>query len=60
MLSKMKPKRTIQIKDHQFLLNPVHLTIHCYQCRDAVWGVNAQAYFCQCKLVLFKKIYNIY
>ncbi|KAI1707836.1 regulator of G protein signaling-like domain-containing protein [Ditylenchus destructor] len=56
MLSKMKPKRTIQIKDHQFSLNSVSLTQHCYQCRDAVWGVNAQAYFCQyCDVIVHKQ-----
>uniref|UniRef100_A0A7E4VJE1 PDZ domain-containing protein n=1 Tax=Panagrellus redivivus TaxID=6233 RepID=A0A7E4VJE1_PANRE len=47
---KMKPmisKRVVQIKGHHFVLNPVNLTVHCYQCRDPVWGVNAQAYFCQ-------------
>ena len=50
---KMKPmisKRVVQIKGHNFVLNPVNLTVHCYQCRDAVWGVNAQAYFCQSEL----------
>lgn len=50
MLSKMKPKKTIQIKDHQFSLNSVCLTLYCYQCREVIWGINPQAYFCQCKL----------
>uniref|UniRef100_A0A915DQH6 Rho guanine nucleotide exchange factor 12 n=1 Tax=Ditylenchus dipsaci TaxID=166011 RepID=A0A915DQH6_9BILA len=45
MLSKMKPKRTIQIKDHQFSLNPVNLTVHCYQCRDAIWGSTLRRIF---------------
>lgn len=44
---KMAPKRSIQVKGHQFMLTPVNLTVYCYQCRDAIWGVNAQAYFCQ-------------
>lgn len=44
---KMATKRSIQVKGHQFMLNAVNLTVYCYQCRDAVWGVNAQAYFCQ-------------
>lgn len=47
---RMKPimaKRCVQLMDHQFSANPVYLTVHCYQCRDAVWGVNPQAYFCQ-------------
>ncbi|VDN03895.1 unnamed protein product [Thelazia callipaeda] len=53
---KMASKRSIQVKGHQFLLSPVHLTIYCYQCRDAVWGVNAQAYFCQnCDVVVHKQ-----
>uniref|UniRef100_A0A9J2P4U1 Rho guanine nucleotide exchange factor 12 n=1 Tax=Ascaris lumbricoides TaxID=6252 RepID=A0A9J2P4U1_ASCLU len=53
---KMASKRSIQLKGHQFLLSPVNLTVYCYQCRDAVWGVNAQAYFCQnCDVVLHKQ-----
>uniref|UniRef100_A0A158R527 Guanine nucleotide exchange factor n=1 Tax=Syphacia muris TaxID=451379 RepID=A0A158R527_9BILA len=53
---KMAPKRSIQVKGHQFLLSPVNLTVYCYQCRDAVWGVNAQAYFCQnCDVVIHKQ-----
>lgn len=44
---KMAPKRSVQVKGHQFLLSPVAMTVYCYQCRSAVWGVNAQAYFCQ-------------
>ncbi|VDM37478.1 unnamed protein product [Toxocara canis] len=53
---KMASKRSIQVKGHQFLLSPVNLTVYCYQCRDAVWGVNAQAYFCQnCDVVLHKQ-----
>ncbi|KAL3981614.1 Regulator of G protein signaling-like domain family protein [Acanthocheilonema viteae] len=53
---KMAPKRSIQIKGHQFMLTPVNLTVYCYQCRDAVWGVNAQAYFCQnCDVVVHKQ-----
>lgn len=46
----MISKRVVQIKGHNFVLNPVNLIVHCYQCRDAVWGVNAQAYSCQSKL----------
>ncbi|CAG9534137.1 unnamed protein product [Cercopithifilaria johnstoni] len=53
---KMVPKRSIQIKGHQFMLTPVNLTVYCYQCRDAIWGVNAQAYFCQnCDVVVHKQ-----
>lgn len=53
---KMASKRSIQVKGHQFLLSPVNLTVYCYQCRDAVWGVNAQAYFCQnCDVVVHKQ-----
>ncbi|VDK50548.1 unnamed protein product [Anisakis simplex] len=53
---KMTSKRSIQVKGHQFLLSPVNLTVYCYQCRDAVWGVNAQAYFCQnCDVVVHKQ-----
>lgn len=52
---KMKPamisKRVVQIKGHSFVLNPVNLIVHCYQCREAVWGVNAQAYFCQSRFL---------
>ena len=48
-------KQKVQVKDHQFVLQPVFLTVHCYQCRDAVWGVNPQAYFCQnCDVVVHK------
>uniref|UniRef100_A0A914I5J6 Guanine nucleotide exchange factor n=1 Tax=Globodera rostochiensis TaxID=31243 RepID=A0A914I5J6_GLORO len=48
-------KQKFQLKDHQFLLQPVLLTVHCYQCREAVWGVNPQAYFCQnCDVVVHK------
>uniref|UniRef100_A0AC34F3U0 Uncharacterized protein n=1 Tax=Panagrolaimus sp. ES5 TaxID=591445 RepID=A0AC34F3U0_9BILA len=57
---KMKPpmisKRVVQIKGHSFVLNPVNLIVHCYQCREAVWGVNAQAYFCQnCDVIVHKQ-----
>uniref|UniRef100_A0A8R1TWK1 Rho guanine nucleotide exchange factor 12 n=1 Tax=Onchocerca volvulus TaxID=6282 RepID=A0A8R1TWK1_ONCVO len=53
---KMATKRSIQVKGHQFMLNAVNLTVYCYQCRDAVWGVNAQAYFCQnCDVVVHKQ-----
>ncbi|KAK0396764.1 hypothetical protein QR680_001843 [Steinernema hermaphroditum] len=49
-------KRSMQLKSHQFQLTPVNNTVYCYQCRDAVWGVNAQAYFCQsCEVVLHKQ-----
>uniref|UniRef100_A0A1I7Z2X7 Rho guanine nucleotide exchange factor 11 n=1 Tax=Steinernema glaseri TaxID=37863 RepID=A0A1I7Z2X7_9BILA len=49
-------KRSIQLKSHQFHLSAVNSTVYCYQCRDAVWGVNAQAYFCQsCEVVLHKQ-----
>ncbi|KAI6235154.1 hypothetical protein M3Y95_00021200 [Aphelenchoides besseyi] len=56
---RMKPimsKKTVIVKDHQFTLSPVYLTVLCYQCRDAVWGVNPQAYFCQnCDVVVHKQ-----
>ncbi|TMS36379.1 hypothetical protein L596_003557 [Steinernema carpocapsae] len=56
---KSKPvvgKRSMQLKSHQFQLNAVNSTVYCYQCRNAVWGVNAQAYFCQnCEVVLHKQ-----
>uniref|UniRef100_A0A1I8EMN9 RhoGEF domain-containing protein n=1 Tax=Wuchereria bancrofti TaxID=6293 RepID=A0A1I8EMN9_WUCBA len=53
---KMASKRSIQVKGHQFMLTPVNLTVYCYQCRDAIWGVNAQAYFCQnCDVVVHKQ-----
>jgi hypothetical protein len=52
---RMKPalisKKTIIVKDHQFTLNPVYLTVHCYQCREAIWGVQPQAYFCQSEFI---------
>ncbi|KAM3726718.1 Rho guanine nucleotide exchange factor [Dirofilaria immitis] len=53
---KMATKRSIQVKGHQFMLTTVNLTVYCYQCRDAVWGVNAQAYFCQnCDVVVHRQ-----
>uniref|UniRef100_A0AC34QHJ7 Rho guanine nucleotide exchange factor 12 n=1 Tax=Panagrolaimus sp. JU765 TaxID=591449 RepID=A0AC34QHJ7_9BILA len=56
---KMKPmisKRVVQIKGHNFELKPVNLIVHCYQCRDPVWGVNCQAYFCQnCDVLVHKQ-----
>lgn len=53
---KMASKRSIQVKGHQFMLTSVNLTVYCYQCRDAIWGVNAQAYFCQnCDVVVHKQ-----
>ncbi|KAI6240088.1 hypothetical protein M3Y99_00493700 [Aphelenchoides fujianensis] len=53
------PHKTIIVKDHQFTLSPVYLTVLCYQCRDAVWGVNPQAYFCQnCDVVKSKSTSN--
>ncbi|CAD5222595.1 unnamed protein product [Bursaphelenchus xylophilus] len=55
----MMPKRAVQIMDHQFNLQSVYLTVHCYQCRDAVWGVNPQAYFCQnCDVIVHKQCTN--
>ncbi|KAL3091896.1 hypothetical protein niasHS_005524 [Heterodera schachtii] len=47
MLASSAAKQKFQLKDHQFLLQPVLLTVHCYQCREVFWGVNPQAYFCQ-------------
>uniref|UniRef100_A0A915NAM0 Phorbol-ester/DAG-type domain-containing protein n=1 Tax=Meloidogyne javanica TaxID=6303 RepID=A0A915NAM0_MELJA len=39
----------------KFILQQVFVTVHCYQCREAVWGVNPQAYFCQnCDVVVHK------
>ncbi|VDM93070.1 unnamed protein product, partial [Litomosoides sigmodontis] len=53
---KMTHKRSVQIKGHQFALTPVNITVYCYQCRDAIWGINAQAYFCQnCDVVVHKQ-----
>ncbi|KAL3091261.1 hypothetical protein niasHS_004412 [Heterodera schachtii] len=49
MLASSAAKQKFQLKDHQFLLQPVLLTVHCYQCREVFWGVNPQAYFCQKK-----------
>ncbi|KAL3115452.1 hypothetical protein niasHT_020125 [Heterodera trifolii] len=55
MLASSAAKQKFQLKDHQFLLQPVLLTVHCYQCREVVWGVNPQAYFCQnCDVVVHK------
>uniref|UniRef100_A0AC35U4T6 Phorbol-ester/DAG-type domain-containing protein n=1 Tax=Rhabditophanes sp. KR3021 TaxID=114890 RepID=A0AC35U4T6_9BILA len=48
-------KKGVNIKGHQFNLQSVGTTIYCYQCREAVWGVNAQAYFCQnCDVTIHK------
>uniref|UniRef100_A0A914L4P5 Uncharacterized protein n=1 Tax=Meloidogyne incognita TaxID=6306 RepID=A0A914L4P5_MELIC len=48
-------KQKLQLKEHQFILQQVFVTVHCYQCREAVWGVNPQAYFCQnCDVVVHK------
>lgn len=46
---KMSTKRSVQIKGHHFILTHINLTVYCYQCREAIWGVNAQAFFCQSK-----------
>uniref|UniRef100_A0A0N4ZBC0 PDZ domain-containing protein n=1 Tax=Parastrongyloides trichosuri TaxID=131310 RepID=A0A0N4ZBC0_PARTI len=54
-MKSINPKRIVNIKGHQFILQPVNTTIFCYQCREAVWGVNPQAYFCQnCDVTIHK------
>ncbi|VDN57809.1 unnamed protein product [Dracunculus medinensis] len=53
---KMSTKRSVQIKGHHFILTHINLTVYCYQCREAIWGVNAQAFFCQnCDVVVHKQ-----
>uniref|UniRef100_A0A914V3D3 Phorbol-ester/DAG-type domain-containing protein n=1 Tax=Plectus sambesii TaxID=2011161 RepID=A0A914V3D3_9BILA len=55
-IKSMASKRSVQVKGHQFLLNNVNVTVYCYHCREAVWGINAQAYFCtNCDVVLHKQ-----
>ncbi|CEF60577.1 RhoGEF2 [Strongyloides ratti] len=54
-MKNINQKRIVNIKGHQFILQPVNITIFCYQCQEAVWGVNPQAYFCQnCDVVIHK------
>uniref|UniRef100_A0A915LF08 RGS domain-containing protein n=1 Tax=Meloidogyne javanica TaxID=6303 RepID=A0A915LF08_MELJA len=33
-------KQKLQLKEHQFILQQVFVTVHCYQCREAVWGID--------------------
>ncbi|GMT06339.1 hypothetical protein PENTCL1PPCAC_28513, partial [Pristionchus entomophagus] len=50
------PKRNLQVKGHVFSFNPVNVVHYCYQCRDAIWGIQANGYFClNCDVVVHKK-----
>uniref|UniRef100_A0A0N5BLA7 Rho guanine nucleotide exchange factor 11 n=1 Tax=Strongyloides papillosus TaxID=174720 RepID=A0A0N5BLA7_STREA len=54
-MKSISQKRIVNIKGHPFILQPVNITVFCYQCQEAVWGVNPQAYFCQnCDVVIHK------
>ncbi|GMT35919.1 hypothetical protein PFISCL1PPCAC_27216, partial [Pristionchus fissidentatus] len=49
------PKRNLQVKGHVFSFNPVNVVHYCYQCRDAIWGIQANGYFClNCDVVVHK------
>uniref|UniRef100_A0A1I7WXK8 PDZ domain-containing protein n=1 Tax=Heterorhabditis bacteriophora TaxID=37862 RepID=A0A1I7WXK8_HETBA len=39
-------KSKAQIKGHMFIINPVNTVHYCYQCRDAIWGMQPWCYFC--------------
>ncbi|VDM58603.1 unnamed protein product [Angiostrongylus costaricensis] len=35
-----------QVKGHMFVVNSVNTVHYCYQCRDAIWGMQPWCYFC--------------
>ncbi|CAI2356462.1 unnamed protein product [Caenorhabditis sp. 36 PRJEB53466] len=39
-------KNRIQVKGHSFSINSVNTVHYCYQCRDAIWGMQPWIYFC--------------
>ncbi|ULT81208.1 hypothetical protein L3Y34_011236 [Caenorhabditis briggsae] len=39
-------KNRIQVKGHNFSINSVNTVHYCYQCRDAIWGMQPWIYFC--------------
>ncbi|EYC00481.1 hypothetical protein Y032_0115g495 [Ancylostoma ceylanicum] len=39
-------KTKAQVKGHMFVVNPVNTVHYCYQCRDAIWGMQPWCYFC--------------
>ncbi|CAL2049338.1 unnamed protein product [Caenorhabditis brenneri] len=39
-------KNRIQVKGHSFSINTVNMVHYCYQCRDAIWGMQPWIYFC--------------
>ncbi|XGW33518.1 hypothetical protein V3C99_017715 [Haemonchus contortus] len=39
-------KAKAQVKGHMFVVNPVNTVHYCYQCRDAIWGMQPWCYFC--------------
>ncbi|PIO76366.1 RhoGEF domain protein [Teladorsagia circumcincta] len=39
-------KAKAQVKGHMFMVNPVNTVHYCYQCRDAIWGMQPWCYFC--------------
>ncbi|CAD6188667.1 unnamed protein product [Caenorhabditis auriculariae] len=39
-------KAKIQVKGHTFAINSVNTVHYCYQCRDAIWGMQPWIYFC--------------
>ncbi|KAJ1351203.1 hypothetical protein KIN20_007173 [Parelaphostrongylus tenuis] len=39
-------KTKVQVKGHMFVVNSVNTVHYCYQCRDAIWGMQPWCYFC--------------
>ncbi|CAI5454324.1 unnamed protein product [Caenorhabditis angaria] len=39
-------KNRTQVKGHTFSINSVNTVHYCYQCRDAIWGMQPWIYFC--------------
>ncbi|CAJ0583829.1 unnamed protein product, partial [Mesorhabditis spiculigera] len=53
--TKLPLKKSVQVKGHQFTLNPVNVVHYCYQCRDVIWAMQPYAYFCtNCDVVIHK------
>ncbi|CAB3399866.1 unnamed protein product [Caenorhabditis bovis] len=39
-------KNKVQVKGHSFTISSVNTVHYCYQCRDAIWGMQPWIYFC--------------
>ncbi|CAJ0933896.1 unnamed protein product, partial [Mesorhabditis belari] len=54
--AKTLTKKIVQVKGHQFSLNPVNVVHYCYQCRDVIWAMQPYAYSCtNCDVVIHKQ-----